>query len=501
MIARMVNVWRFAALASLIASTSTWGADPIRPQGVARHPRTTGKLLVQPRAGVDPAEFAAWAQQQSLETLRVQPGLGNLHLIRSHDAGEEEAIAKLQQSGLVEFAEPDYILSVSTLSNDPAVVDGTAWALSKISVPAAWSRVRFATNVVVAIIDSGIRTTHEELKDSLWVNPGEIDGNGVDDDGNGIVDDVHGLNAITDSGDISDDVGHGTHVAGIIGAAGNNGKGSSGVAWKVQLMPLKFIASNGDGATSDAIACIDYARTHGANIINASWGGADSSTALRNAISRARTAGIIFVSAAGNDGVNTDRRPTYPAAFNLDNIVSVAASDENDALASFSNYGAVSVDLLSPGVGIYSSWHTADDAYTTLSGTSMATPYVTGAFAILKARFPTKAYRDLITALVKSVDKVTAASGKTVSGGRLNLAAALNYLSPLATPAIVITETENTLNLQITGETNAQLQIEQSADLVSWTPSTSITLDASGQGRVTRAADPMQKLFFRAVQP
>ena len=354
-------------------------------------PKTSGRILVQPRTGIDLVKFGQWARAQKIETLRIHPGQGNLHVMRSPGNKEDVVIAALQASGLVEFAEPDYIIRVAVLPDDTAAQNGTAWALNRIGLPAAWNRIHSPSNVVVAIIDSGIRVTHEDLQSNLWTNPGEIADNGLDDDNDGVVDDVHGFNGINHSGDISDEAGHGTHVAGIIGAVGNNSKGSAGVAWQVQLMPLKFIDATGEGSTSDAVACLDFARTHGAQIINASWGDGVSSLALRNGIVRARNAGIIFVAAAGNNGVDNDTAPNYPSSYPADNIIAVGGlSDRNDRLASFSDYGVTAVDLLAPGVGIYSTWNSSDTAYKTLDGTSMATPFVTGAVALLKGRFRPK---------------------------------------------------------------------------------------------------------------
>jgi thermitase len=487
-----------AALAFAAFSTSFVHAQE---KADAFRPKTSGRILVQPREGVDIAGFGKWARTQRVETLRVHAGLRNLHVMHSAERSEDEVIAMLQGSGLVEFAEPDYIITASLVPNDTAAVNGTAWALKQIGLPAAWDRVHFASNVVVAIVDSGIRLTHQELKDNLWTNAGEVAGNGVDDDKDGVVDDVHGFNAIDHSGDVSDDVGHGTHVAGIIGAAGNNGKGSSGVAWNVQLMPLKFLDATGEGATSDAISCIDYARTHGAHIINASWGSGSSSQSLRSAITRARSAGIIFVAAAGNDGMNNDRSPNYPSSYALDNIVAVGASDRSDGLASFSDFGAASVDLLAPGVSIYSTWDSSDSAYKTLDGTSMATPFVTGTFALLKARFPDKSYTQLIAAVLNSVDKVSAAAGKTVSGGRLNVAAALNYLAPATTPQLKIAQSGGILTISVAaGDPGSPLTIEQSSDLTTWNSVAALTLDSSGAASTSIVTTGGGLSLFRAFE-
>jgi len=486
---------RFAALIMLLSGLAA--NDLLAAPG----PRSTGRILVQPREGVDPGALQNWSANHHIDTMRFHPHSGNLHVMRSDVLGEDEVIAKLLESGLVEYAEPDYIVRASILPNDSAINTGAAWAISKIGLATAWDHGTSASNVVVAIVDSGIRLTHEDLKDNLWTNPNEIAGNGIDDDRDGIVDDVHGMNALSRNGNIADDVGHGTHVAGIIGAAGNNSKGSAGVVWKVQLMPLKFMDKSGEGSTLDAIACIDYARIHGAQIINASWGSPATSQALGNAVSRARTAGIIFVAAAGNDGLSTDSSPTYPADYLFDNLISVGASDRYDRLATFSNYGAGSVHLLAPGVSIYSTWDTSNSAYKTLDGTSMAAPYVTGAFALLKARFPEKSYTDLIDAVLKSVDPISAARNTTISGGRLNVAAALDFLVPTA-PAlsISVSVTDNSFTLALTGSASTQLTVEQSADFQTWTPIGTVTLDSSGQTTLPISPSSENITVFRAVK-
>jgi subtilisin family serine protease len=281
--------------------------------------------------------------------------------------------------------------------------------------------------VVVAVLDSGIRYTHEDLAGNLWVNPGEIPGNGLDDDQNGIVDDIYGFNAVNDTGDPMDDYGHGTHVAGVIGATGNNGKGVAGVAWRVKIMSCKLLDSQGDGDTSDAIQAIDYAREMGATIMNASWGSSEYPEGMEMAIRKARNQGIIFVTAAGNEAFDNDSIPNYPSNFDLDNIVVVGATSRSDAFeTSYSNYGKTTVDLAAPGSAIYSTWHTSDGAYTYLSGTSMAAPLVTGAFALLKAKFPNENEIQLIHRVLESVDPLPDLKGKCVTGGRLNLQRALS---------------------------------------------------------------------------
>jgi subtilisin family serine protease len=271
------------------------------------------------------------------------------------------------------------------------------WGLTNsrgLAAERGWLVSTGSSDVVVAVLDTGIDYTHPDLQANMWVNPGEVPANGIDDDSNGYVDDVHGINAsfrATNRSDPMDDNGHGTHVAGTIGAVGGNGQGIVGVNQRVKLLGLKFLSASGSGSLSDAITAIEYMiqlKNRGVNIrvANNSWGGSGYSAALEEAIERARNAGIIFVAAAGNDGADNDLEPSYPANFELENVVSVAAIDEDGNLASFSNYGASMVDIAAPGVGIYSTF--PGNRYARLSGTSMATPHVVGAVALLLASEP-----------------------------------------------------------------------------------------------------------------
>ena len=211
-----------------------------------------------------------------------------------------------------------------------------------------------SANVLVGVIDTGVDYNHPDLAANIWTNPGEIAGNGIDDDGNGYIDDVHGYDFVNNDGDPMDDNGHGTHFSGTIGGVGNNGIGVAGVNWNVKIMALKFLDSGGSGSTANAVAGVQYATMMGVDVTSNSWGGGGFSQALYDAIDAAGAANIAFVAAAGNNGANNDTSPAYPAAYDLPNIISVAATDDNDELASFSNYGAASVDLGAPGVDILS---------------------------------------------------------------------------------------------------------------------------------------------------
>lgn len=265
--------------------------------------------------------------------------------------------------------------------------------------------------------------THPDLAGNIWVNPGEIPNNGIDDDGNGYVDDVYGYDFINNDNDPMDDNGHGTHCAGIIGAIGNNGIGVAGVTWKVKIMPLKFLRADGTGDTAASLNAIAYARRMGADIISCSWGGKAKSQALGDAIA---STNALFPCAAGNEGSDNDKTPHYPSGFDLPQIISVAASDAKDGIPAFSNYGATKVDVAAPGDWIMSTYPTSlGHQYVKMKGTSMATPYVSGLAALLLAKEPSLTPAKLKARIMDTVDKLPAFAGKTVSGGRINVYKAL----------------------------------------------------------------------------
>lgn len=322
------------------------------------------------------------------------------------------------------LCEPNYKLELGSRPNDSAY--SSLYGMEKISAPAAWDTTTGSQNVTVAIVDTGIDYTHPDLSDNLWTNTNETPGNGIDDDNNGYVDDYYGANAVSGSGNPYDDNGHGTHVAGTIGARGDNARGVVGVNWNVKLMGLKFLDSDGSGYTDDAITMINYAVTHGASVINASWGGGGASNSLRSAIQAAGNNGVLFIAAAGNEGENNDRTASYPANYDLDNVLSVAATDSDDALAYFSNYGATTVDIAAPGVDIYSTY---PGGYATLDGTSMATPHVAGLAALVIAAYPNENYHQ-IRSRVLTGDAISDLAGLTTTGKRINAQAALGAPTP-----------------------------------------------------------------------
>jgi subtilisin family serine protease len=341
-----------------------------------------------------------------------------------------QAVDRYKNNPKVVYIEPNFVWKAVVTPNDPSFP--LQWSLENtgqtggvpgadIKATAAWGVSTGSDSVIVAVIDTGVDYNHVDLAENIWTNLAEQNGlPGVDDDGNGYIDDIHGYNFAYGIPDPMDDNGHGTHCSGTIGAVGNNGVGVTGVTWRVRIMAVKFLDSFGSGSSDGAIAAIDYATSNGARVLSNSWGGDAFSQGLLDAIERAREAGVVFVAAAGNASANVDVTPFYPAAYPSTNIVSVAASDPYDQLASFSNYGATTVDLAAPGVDILSTFPFGSYAY--LSGTSMACPHVSGALALLLSTAPgltPEAMRQLL--ITRGNDPEPAFAGKTVSGGRLNL--------------------------------------------------------------------------------
>ena len=355
-------------------------------------------------------------------------------------------LARLESRKDVDYAEPNYVVEL-TSADDPSYVDGSLWGMAGANTTptssnganadGAWAKGYTGNRqVYVAVIDSGIDVSHPGLAGNMWVNSGEVAGDGIDNDGNGYIDDVNGFDFLNGDGSVFD-VGehpHGTHVAGTIGAVGNNGVGVAGVMWSVNLISAKTINASGQADLASTIQAIDYItdlRTQkGLDIIasNNSWGGTRYSQALENAIKRGGDAGIMFVAAAGNDAGNIDSTPQYPAAYDcstthriFDCVVSVAAIQEDGGLASYSNFGSTGVDVAAPGTNVLST--TPGDSYGVLSGTSMAAPHVTGALALCVASYRGTSGLSAIQKLMSTATANAALSGKVASGGQLNVEA------------------------------------------------------------------------------
>ncbi|WP_069469821.1 S8 family peptidase [Candidatus Marithrix sp. Canyon 246] len=349
----------------------------------------------------------------------------------------------MQQDPCIEYIEPNYILKLENTSitrssrdlkkqpNDPELAK--LWGLKKIQAEKAWDIHTGNTDVIIAVIDTGVDYNHPDLKDNMWKNPGEIAGNGIDDDNNGYIDDIYGYDFANKTSEPMDDNNHGTHIAGIIAASGDNEKGITGVSWSAKIMALK-VTQHISINIYDTISAIEYAKLMGAKIINASWhiDADDHPKALYDAIQMAKDAGILFVTAAGNKSVNIDANNSLtclqcPASYDLDNIISVASTNENDGLSPRSNFGPISVDIAAPGTNIYST--KPQEKYVENSGTSMAAPYVSGVASLLWSLNPNFTYREVKDIILSNVDPIDALKEKTVTGGRFNAYKALKNIN------------------------------------------------------------------------
>jgi len=453
------------ALCILIITCPYAGADETGPEIAYDEngmPYVVGEVIVKYTSNVAALRMAASPEEsQTMEMLgfSVEEDLSDIvpgMQVASVDSEIplDTVIAALESSPFVEYVEPNFYIAL-TLPEEPIPVDEDAisalsefmmeklsndpmyssqWGLMKIQADKAWDTTTGKRDIVIAVIDTGVDYKHPDLAANMWVNTREIPNSNIDNDGNGYVGDYYGYDFINNKADPMDDNGHGTHVAGVIGAVGNNGIGIVGVDWNVRIMPLKFLRANGGGDTIAAIKAINYANSMGADIISCSWGGPGMSQALGDAIKQTNK---LFVFAAGNDGANNDATPHFPSNFGYDNMIVVAATDRNDQLASFSNYGSSKVDVAAPGVAILSTYPTAKNTpYVEMKGTSMATPFVAGIAGLMLAVNPSLSPAQLKSLIMQNVDKVPALNGKVKSGGRVNAekaVAAARGGSPLPT--------------------------------------------------------------------
>lgn len=381
------------------------------------------------------------------------PGMeGDLILVEmDSSAVSSQALKSLGSDPRVEFFEPDLEFGLDQVEAEQSTVlpqeqkvpsplarrkpndfNSRQWGLDNgsrtdIDAPEAWARTvgRRDIGPIIAVIDTGVDTDHPDLKDNLWTNPGEIPGNGIDDDRNGIVDDVHGFDAYYQDGQPEDPNGHGTHCAGIIGATGNNRRGITGVNWQARIMPVKIFDNSAKPKTSTSaiLRGIAYAGNNGARLTSNSWGGPTRRSSVSRAFSSSRA---FHLMGAGNDSQNNDSKPFYPASYRLNNSLSVAAVDRRGNLSSFSNYGKNSVDLAAPGTAIYST--IPGGRYGSKSGTSMATPHVTGVAGLLLSLAPRMSNSQIRSFLLGGVKSLASLTETTASGGIVNASNSVELL-------------------------------------------------------------------------
>jgi thermitase len=393
------------------------------------------ELLVKYKYGTVSDAARSINARVGASVLEEFPDLGWQRVKLPADLSVNRAIATYKEFADIAEAQPNFYYHLTVSPNDPQFTSSGMYGLTKISAPSAWDLTTGSANTVVAIIDTGINYNHQDLAANIWTNAGEINNNGIDDDNNGFVDDFYGWDFRYNDNDPLDQNGHGTHTAGTVGAVGNNALGVVGVNWNVKLMAIKIYSPSGTDTTSAMLVnSYNYVRlmkNRGVNIrvTNNSYGGCQEACgydqATKDALDAMGNAGILNVFAAGNNNQNIETTPFYPASYTSPSVLSVAASTSTDTRASFSNYGATSVDIAAPGQGILSTYNSSNSSYSTLSGTSMASPHGAGAAALLSSYNPNLSVASLKATLMNTVDPLAAWSGVVKTGGRLNVDRAL----------------------------------------------------------------------------
>lgn len=424
-----------ATLGALLAAANVFAAEP---------EAVPGEFIVKLKSPIS---------SQSLSVLSTELGyikdvIPNQNIVvikRPMFEIQSTVVKSLSDHPDVDIIEPNFIYRINKAPNDPML--GQLWGMKNVGQPdsqkkdgiagmdinaeKAWDIQTGSRDIIVAVIDTGVDFNHPDLKDNMWTNDAELNGKaGVDDDGNGIVDDIYGasfVNANAPTGSPLDDHGHGTHCSGTIGAKGDDGKGIVGVAWNVRIMGVKFLSASGSGSLDGALKAIDYATSKGAKVLSNSWGGGGYSETLKQAIERSHAAGTLFVAAAGNESNNNDASPTYPATYDVPNVLSVAAVDNRGQIASFSNYGKSKVHVGAPGVNVYSS--VKGGKYDSWSGTSMAAPHVSGMAALLASNEPTLTGVQMKERILATSRPISGLRGKA-KGGMADAWAMLTNTTP-----------------------------------------------------------------------
>ena len=454
---RRVTIWGLLSILTFaawlfISVTQVLGLEDMKSGSQKQQKKNykEGELVVKFKPGVSKEIRDRIHVRHGSEKIKDFRSLNIHHIKLKKHMSTEEAIALYQAEPHVQYAEPNYLVTIQTIPNDSYF--NYLWSLyntgqtggtpgADIDAPRAWDMTTGSNDVVVAVIDTGVDYNHPDLSENMWVNLGEYNGtSGVDNDGNGYIDDIRGINTYDHNNDPMDDHGHGTHVAGIIGALGNNSVGVTGINWRIKIIPCKFLGWDGYGYTDGAIECLEYIRTlkdRGVNIIatNNSWGGGGYSQALFDAIDAQRQSGILFIAAAGNNNIDNDQSDFYPAGYSLPNLLSVAAMDPNDAKAWFSNYGRRTVHVGAPGTDIVSLRANGTDMYGDgnhfippgipdtqyykASGTSMAAPHITGLAALIKSNGPSRGWIQIKNLILSGAEEEIPFYGGTIAG-RIN---------------------------------------------------------------------------------
>lgn len=428
----------------------------------------------------------------AMQTYTLVPGLALVHV-----SGDPRAsVLQLRADPNVLHVELNQILHTQIIPNDPLLTN--AWGLNNttsttndIDAPQAWDLYTGDPNYRIAVIDTGVDFSHPDLQGNIWDNPAEpVDG--IDNDGNGFIDDNRGWNFFGNTRDAQDDNGHGTHVSGTIAAKGNNGIGVAGVVWAAKIVPLKFLNSAGSGTLADAIRAIDYCSANGIKISNNSWGGGLFDSVLQQAIINAGSKDHLFIIAAGNSALDIEISPSYPASYNLANMINVAATTRVGPMASFSNYGVKSVHVGAPGLDVYSTWPTTlvtafPTGYNQISGTSMAAPHVTGLVALLRGKMPSWTAAQVKAAVLSGVSPLASLAGKTTTGGLINAFKSLQSTILEAIPPTVATTRSVAAPVSGWNTTNVTVTVT-GTDNVGGSGINNIKYSINGGGSITTSA-------------
>ncbi len=480
----LFSIWVAFSLSVTLTNAQSQQAD-FRP----------GEVIVKFKSDVSTASINSVLSNAGIQIARQFSDISVYKCTISGDKAVHTAVAECNADPNIEYAEPNFIYHTFKTPDDPRFSD--LWNLTMISAPEAWDLQTGDRANIVGVIDTGVDLDHEDLEANIWKNPGESgdgkESNGIDDDSNGFIDDYRGWDFINNDNNPDDDNNHGTHVSGTLGAVGDNGIGIVGVNWEVSIMALKFLDASGSGSLDDALGCILYGVNNGAKVLSNSWGGGGFSQALEDAIQFANDNGVLFVAAAGNggeDGVgdNNDSVSSYPANYEVPNVISVAANTSSDNLTRFSNFGKNFVDLAAPGADILST--VRNNGYQRFSGTSMATPHVSGAAALIWAQYPGINSNQVKIRLLGSVDRKPAYTGNVATGGRLNVHKALS-----TNPIIFTRRLDNTDNETGPYVVNADITDDTSIS------SAQLTYQISGGTSATNAMTLISNGLYRAEIP